>query len=75
MSGLIAVLKSLPLVSRLVLKASDMWERHQRAKQLQQQEQKYNAIKQDAKAKHTERFGASSGRVRIDVESNSDGDV
>ncbi|OAR43277.1 hypothetical protein EM55_010075 [Vibrio parahaemolyticus] len=62
-------LESLPLIGKLLLKAAELWERRERAKQLKQQEQESDAIKKDAKAVHTDRFGASSGRVRVERDS------
>ncbi len=59
-------LESLPLIGKLLLKAAELWERRVRAKQLKQQEQESDAIKQDAKTAHADRFGASSGRVRVE---------
>lgn len=57
-------LTSLPLIGRLLLKVAELWERRERAKQLKLQEQEHEDIKQDAKGRHAQRFGPSSGRMR-----------
>ncbi|AEX22436.1 hypothetical protein VEJY3_09780 [Vibrio sp. EJY3] len=55
---------SVPILGALILKVIEVWERVQRAKEIEHQEQEYEDIKQDAKSRHAQRFGPSSGRMR-----------
>ncbi|CAH8235301.1 conserved hypothetical protein [Vibrio aestuarianus] len=64
-------LKALPIFGKLLLKVAGIWERQDRAKKVQQQERKYEAIKDDAKASHSQRFGASSGSVQLSAKRDS----
>ncbi|WED23065.1 hypothetical protein L3Q72_06640 [Vibrio sp. JC009] len=64
-------LKTLPVLGKLLLKGMELWERQQRAKQQKEREQKYEDIKNDSLGSHSQRFGGSSGRVRIDRTDNT----
>ncbi len=64
-------LKAVPIVGQLLLKAVALYERRQRKKDLEQQEQARDAIKQDPKSRHRERFGDCAGRVSVNVTSDS----